>query len=113
MRSHLFQINVTIRDNTDLRYALVSRILVCSVLHVSTELIFRQIAQYSRQGHALETTYARNGSLVALNEPLKVFDWLWTFCILDKVANFLLLDLWNRDEEVCQQFILSSKVCIG
>ena len=91
--SHLLQINVAIRDNANLRYTLVRCVLVSPVLHIPTELILWQISQDSRQGSALEPTDARYGRLVALNEALQVFDWLGTFSILDKVADFLLLDL--------------------
>ena len=113
VRSHLFQINVAIRDNTDLRYTLVRCVLVSPVLHIPTELILRQVSQDSRQCGALEPTDARNGRLVALDEPLKVFDWLRTFSVLDKVAHFLLLDLGHGDQEVGQQFILCPEVRIG
>ena len=97
VRGHLLQVNVAIRDNTDLRYTLIRCVLVSPVLHIPTELILRQIPQDSRQGGALEPTDARYGCLVALDEPLKVFNWLGTFSILDKVANFLLLDLGYGD----------------
>ena len=91
--SHLFQVNVAICDDTDLRHTLIRCVLVSPVLHIPTELILWQISQDSRQGSALEPTDARYGRLVALNEALQVFDWLGTFSILDKIADFLLLDL--------------------
>ena len=93
MRGHLLEVDVAIGDHTDLRHALIGCVLIGSVLDVSAEFVFGQVPQHPRQCHTLESTDARDRSLIILDEALQVFNGLRALGILDEIAHLLLLDL--------------------
>ena len=93
VRGHLLEVDVAIGDHANLRHALIGCVLVGSMLHVSAEFVFGQVPQHTRQSHTLESTNARDRSLIVLDEALQVFNGLRALGILDEIAHLLLLDL--------------------